>query len=128
VAAIWAGGSPWLALPAMACVPLAVLLAADRYRSLGHAVAGRHLVTRAGTLVRRRDALECDGIIGWNVHQGFFQRRSGLVTLTATTSAGRQRYVVTDVPLSMALSLATRAVPGLLGDFLAPADQALSHS
>jgi putative membrane protein len=120
--AIAAGSSRWLALPAIASVPVAVLLAGDRYRSLGHAVAGRHLVTRAGTFVRRRDVLECDGIIGWNVRQTLFQRRGGLVTLAATTAAGRQRYAVTDVPLPMALALATGAVPGLLEDFLAPAD------
>ena len=116
--ALWSGASPWLGLVALVTIPLAVLLAADRYRSLGHAVAGRFLVTRAGSLSRRRDALERDGIIGWNLRQSFFQRRAGLVTLTATTAAGRQRYAVTDVPLAMAVSLGNRAVPGLLDDFL----------
>jgi putative membrane protein len=120
-AAVPAGAPLWLLLPAVASVPLAVLLAADRYRSLGHALAGSYLVTRAGSLSRRREVLECDGIIGWNVHQTFFQRRAGLVTLAATTAAGRQRYRVTDVPLPLALSLATRATPGLLADFLGPA-------
>ena len=118
--AISLGASPWLAPAALLGVPVAVLLAVDRYQSLGHAIAGRYLVTRAGSLYRRRDVLECDGIIGWNVRQTFFQRRAGLATLTATTAAGRQRYAVTDVPLSLALSLASRALPGLLDDFLAP--------
>jgi putative membrane protein len=116
--AISRGATPWLAPVAVLTVPVAVLLAVDRYRSLGHAIAGRYLVTRAGSLYRRRDVLECDGIIGWNVRQTFFQRRAGLATLTATTAAGRQRYAVTDVPLSLALSLASRALPGLLDDFL----------
>jgi putative membrane protein len=118
--AIWSGAPQWLALPAMATLPVAALLAADRYRSLGHAIAGRFLVTRRGSLDRRRDVLECDGIIGWNVRQTFFQRRSGLATLTATTAAGRQRYAVTDLPLSMAVLLGNRASPGLLGEFLEP--------
>lgn len=118
--AIWWGAPRWLAVPAVLAVPVAAMLAADRYRSLGHALAGSFLVTRAGSLERRRDVLECDGIIGWNVRQTFFQRRAGLATLTATTAAGRQRYAVTDVPLSMALPLANRALPGLLGDFLVP--------
>jgi len=117
--AIWFGAPRWIALPAIATIPVAVLLAADLYRSLGHALAGNCLVTRAGSLGRRRDVLECDGIIGWNVRQSFFQRRAGLATLTATTAAGRQAYAVTDVPLSVALSLAHRAVPGLLRDFVA---------
>jgi putative membrane protein len=117
-------GAPlWLGIAALLTVPVAAALAADRYRSLGHAIAGSFLVTRAGTLDRRRDMLECEGIIGWNVRQTFFQRRAGLATLTATTAAGRQRYAVTDVPLSLALPLADRAVPGLLGDFQAPTEQ-----
>jgi len=117
--ALWWGASPWVGLAAVLSVPVAVMLAADRYRSLGHALAGGFLVTRAGSLYRRRDVLECDGIIGWNLRQTFFQRRAGLATLTATTAAGRQRYAVRDVPVPMALSLAERALPGLLDDFLA---------
>ncbi len=118
-AAIAAGAPAWLAAPAVLTAPVACLLAADRYRSLGHAIAGRYLVTRAGSLYRRRAVLECDGIIGWNMRQTFFQRRAGLATLTATTAAGRQGYAVTDVPLTMALSLADRAMPGLWDEFLA---------
>ena len=118
--AIAYGASQWLALPALVTVPVAAMLAVDRYRSLGHALAGSALVTQHGSLDRRRDVLECEGIIGWNVRESFFQRRAGLATLTATTAAGRQRYVVSDVPLPLALSLGNRALPGLLGAFLAP--------
>jgi putative membrane protein len=121
--ALWFGAPAWLLLAALLTVPAAALLAADRYRSLGHAIAGGFLVTRAGSLDRRRDMLECDGIIGWNVRRTFFQRRAGLATLTATTAAGRQRYAVTDVPLSLALPLANQALPGLLTDFLIPSPQ-----
>ena len=115
---IWAGASSWLALPALLTVPVAAILAADRYRSLGHALAGNTLVVRQGSLDRRRDVLECEGIIGWNLRESFFQRRAGLATLTATTAAGRQQYAVPDLPLPMALSLGNRALPGLLGAFL----------
>jgi putative membrane protein len=73
---------------------------------------------RQGSLDRRLDILECEGIIGWNLRESFFQRRAGLATLTATTAAGRQQYVVTDIPLPLALSLGDRALPGLLGPFL----------
>jgi len=119
-AAIWAGASAWLALPALLTLPVAAILAADRYRSLGHALAGNALITRQGSLDRRLDVLECEGIIGWNLRESFFQRRAGLATLTATTAAGRQQYVVSDLPLSLALSLGNRALPGLLGAFLVP--------
>ena len=125
--AISAGAPRWLAVPALLSVPAGFMLAADRYRSLGHAVAGRYLVTRAGSLYRRRDVLECDGIIGWNMRQTFFQRRAGLMTLTATTAAGRQRYAVTDVPLAMAMSVADRSLPGLLDDLLVPETRGQSN-
>lgn len=118
--AIVSGAPQWVALPAVATVPVAAMLAADRYRSLGHAISGGWLVTRAGSLGRRRDVLESDGIIGWNVRQTYFQRGAGLATLTATTAAGRQGYAVMDVPLSMGVALGNRASPGLLGDFLEP--------
>ena len=116
----WSGGSWWLVPAAMMTIPVAALLAADRYRSLGHALSGGALVTQQGSLGRRRDVLACEGIIGWNFSQTFFQRRVGLATLIATTAAGRQRYAVTDLPMSMAASFGNRALPGLLGDFLEP--------
>ena len=117
------GVPPWLLFAALLTVPAAALLARDRYRSLGHAITGGFLVSRAGSLVRRTDVLECDGVIGWNVRRTFFQRRAGLATLTATTAAGRQRYAVRDVPLSLALPLADQALPGLLTEFLTPGAQ-----
>ncbi|MDQ6922097.1 MAG: PH domain-containing protein, partial [Candidatus Dormibacteraeota bacterium] len=73
-----------------------------------------------GSLVRRRSMLSCDGIIGWNLRQSFFQRRAGLATLVATTAAGRQQYAVQDVPLDEAVDVANRALPELLAPFLLP--------
>jgi putative membrane protein len=66
--------------------------------------------------------LACDGIIGWNLRQSFFQRRAGLATLVATTAAGRQRYAVLDVPLDEAVRLADRALPDLLAPLLTGPD------
>jgi putative membrane protein len=99
-------------------VPCGAALAYDRYRSLGHALVGRFLVARRGSVVRRRYMLDCDGIIGWNLTQSFFQRRLGLATLVATTAAGRQGYDVQDVTLDEAVRVADLAVPGLLTPFL----------
>ncbi|MFC4589156.1 PH domain-containing protein [Sphaerisporangium corydalis] len=116
--------SYWLGLPAwtwqttLVATVVAMPVAADRYRSLGHTIEGDHLVTRWGSLVRRRVALHRDGIIGWNVRRSFFQRRAGLATLTATTAAGGQGYSVWDVDLSEALRTADRGIPGLLTPFL----------
>jgi putative membrane protein len=99
-------------------LPLAVPLAADRYASLGHALADGYLVTRFGSLVRRRYMIGDSAVIGWNEQRSFFQRRAGLVTLVATSAAGRQRFDVFDVPAAEAVALADRLTPGLLTPFL----------
>lgn len=97
----------------------AALLGADRARSLGHALTGRWLVTRSGSLTRDRAMLERDGVIGVNVRSTFFQRRAGLCTLTATTAGGQEGYAVLDVEPAVALALADEVLPGLLAPFRA---------
>jgi putative membrane protein len=115
----WAIDAPaWLPVAALALLPMAAALAADRYRSLGHAIAEGRLVVRSGSLVRRRCAVAAEGIIGWNVERSFFQRRAGLATLVATTAAGHQHYDVQDVELGEAVRLAEELVPGLATPFL----------
>ena len=116
---VWlaAGIGGWGWLGAAVLVPLSVPLAADRARSLGHALSGDYLVTRQGSLVRRRVVLARDGVIGVNLRSSFFQRRAGLATLTATTAAGRQGYRVPDVAEAEAVALADTLVPGLLEPF-----------
>ena len=113
-----AGG--WAA-PLLAGAPLllvgAVALGLDRYRALGHAVTARHLVTRHGSLDRRRVMLDRDGIIGWKVEQSLFQRRAGVATLVATTAAGAQHYDVVDVPLAQAYAVLAEVSPDLFAEF-----------
>ncbi|MEV8409912.1 PH domain-containing protein [Streptomyces niveus] len=82
---------------AVVLVPGAVALALDAYRSLGHGLSGGYLVARSGTVRRSTVALQRGGVIGWTVKQSYFQRRAGLVTLTATTAAGEGAYHVFDV-------------------------------
>jgi putative membrane protein len=95
------------------------LLAADRFRSLGHDVVAGRLVARRGSLVRRRCALSCDAVIGWAIEETWFQRRAGLATLRATTAAGAQRYDVQDIEAGAAVGIAEQMVPGLLAPFRA---------
>ncbi|HKR50409.1 MAG TPA: PH domain-containing protein [Pseudonocardiaceae bacterium] len=109
---------PWVAWATLGLLPVAVLLALDAYANLGHALTGRYLVTRHGAGVRATVALQRSGVIGWTVSQSFFQRRAGLVTVTATTAAGDGAYRVIDVRTADGLAVAERAVPGLLGPFL----------
>ncbi|WP_274557021.1 PH domain-containing protein [Streptomyces spiramyceticus] len=103
---------------AVVLLPVAVLLALDAYRALGHGVSGDYLVARSGTVRRTTVALQRGGVIGWTVKQSVFQRRAGLVTLTATTAAGEGAYSVYDAAEGEGLAFADAAVPGLLGRFL----------
>ncbi|MET9799966.1 PH domain-containing protein [Streptomyces sp. NPDC006368] len=103
---------------ALVLLPLAVALALDAYRSLGHGISGGYLLTRSGTLRRATVALQRGGVIGWTVRQSYFQRRAGLITLTATTAAGAGAYHVHDADESEALRFAADAVPELLEPFL----------
>jgi putative membrane protein len=121
LAVLWwlADWPAWVPLSGLLALPAAVALAADRARSLGHAVTGGHLVVRQGSVVRRRSALARDGIIGWHLRQSIFQRRAGLVTVIATTAAGRQHYSLPDVPVAASVPVVDRTTPGLLDPFLA---------
>ncbi|MFE4614609.1 PH domain-containing protein [Streptomyces sp. NPDC056747] len=105
---------------AVVLTPLAVLLALDAYRGLGHGVSGAYLVTRSGTVRRKTVALQRSGVIGWNVKQSYFQRRAGVLTLTATTAAGEGAYAVHDAGETQGLTFAAEAVPDLLAPFLEP--------
>ena len=108
----------WAVAASLVLLPVAAALAADRYRSLGHRLTGGWLITRTGTLVRRRCVLSTDGIIGWRIHQSWFQRRQGLVSLAATTAAGHQHYVAHDIPAADAIALAGSATSQLMTPFL----------
>jgi putative membrane protein len=115
---IWlAGASVWFLVIGGAVLVVSVPVGLDRYRSLGHALVDGYLVTRFGSLVRRRAVLGCTAVIGWNMKSTFFQRRLGLTTLTATTAAGRQGYSVWDIDPHDGLALADAVTPGLLSPF-----------
>ncbi|AEN09280.1 MULTISPECIES: PH domain-containing protein [unclassified Streptomyces] len=109
----------WTALGCAAvAVPVAVALALDAYRSLGHTLSGGYLVTRSGTLRRSTAALQRAGVIGWTLRQSWFQRRAGLIAVTATTAAGAGAYTARDADATEGLLFAAEAVPGLLEPFL----------
>jgi putative membrane protein len=116
--AAFLGWAWWLLVPAALSWAVGAWLAHDRYRRLGHALTADHLVLQRDSFRGRRDALQRDGIIGWNMRQTLFQRRAGLVTLTATTAAGKQAYHAVDIPEELAVALADEAVPGLLTAFV----------
>lgn len=108
----------WVCVLAAATVPVAGALAADRVAALGHTLTDGFFVVRSGSLDRRREALELDGVIGWNLRSTWFQRRAGLTSLTATTAGGRQAVTAIDVPEAGAVEVALAATPDLLRPFL----------
>jgi putative membrane protein len=108
----------WLAVPAPLALGVGAFLAHDRWRALGHGLVDDHLVARSGSLNRRREALHTPSVIGWTFTSTYFQRRAGLVDLTATTAGGRQRVTVLDLDDEVSTDLATAATPGLLEPFL----------
>ncbi|MEV5718636.1 PH domain-containing protein [Amycolatopsis mediterranei] len=108
---------------AVVALPVAVLLALDAHRGLGHGSRGRYLVLRAGSVRRSTAVLSRDGVIGWTVKQSVFQRRRGLATFTATTAAGAGAYAIRDADAAEGLAFAVGAVPGVLAQFAsAPAE------
>jgi putative membrane protein len=110
----WPG---WLFLLVLPLVVAAWFLGLDRYRGLGHLVTVDHLVSRGGSLDRRRVVLARTGVIGWKVRQSFFQRRAGVVTLVATTAAGQQHYDLVDLPPERAYELIAELSPELVAQF-----------
>ncbi|MFI9841263.1 PH domain-containing protein [Nonomuraea sp. NPDC051941] len=108
----------WLWLAGVATLPVTVFLAVVAYRSLGHTIVGRYLVTRCGLLTRSTDALQRRAVIGWKLRQSLLQRRLGLITVIATTAAGYGRYRAPDMDVRTGLAFADEAAPGMLSPFL----------
>lgn len=108
----------WMWQVALGLVPFAAVVGWDRYRNLGHAIVGRYLVSRSGSLSRSTVAIRREGLIGIVVSRSFFQRRGGLITVVAPIAAGKGAYSVVDVDESAGLAMAERAAPGLLTPFL----------
>ncbi len=113
-----APGSVAMAGAAAALAVAAVWTAVDSYSSLGHTIDGAYLVTRRGSVRRSTVRLQRSGIIGWRIRQSVLQRRLGLITVEATTAAGRRHYAVVDADEHEALDLAAEVVPDLLEPFL----------
>ncbi|WP_410600674.1 PH domain-containing protein [Amycolatopsis sp. lyj-90] len=108
----------WMWQVALGLLPFAVLVGWDGYRNLGHAIVGRYLVSRSGSLARATVAIRREGLTGIVISRSFFQRRGGLITVTAPIAAGRGGYQVVDVGESAGLAMAEQAAPGLLTPFL----------
>ncbi|MFC6715032.1 PH domain-containing protein [Branchiibius cervicis] len=96
----------WVAYAAPILLPAAALLAWDRARRLGHAIAGDYLLSRTGGLGGAMHVVRTDGTVAVVMRRSYFQRRQGVASVELATAAGAQGYTVLDVPLAQATSLA----------------------
>lgn len=119
VGLVAAGAPVWVLVVPAVVLGVAVALAFDRTRSLGHALVAGHVVTRSGSLLRRRDALADAHVIGWTFQDTWFQRRAGLTTLAATTAGGRGKVEALDIPSADAVGVASAVTPDLVAQFTA---------
>lgn len=121
----WLSWPWWIVGAVFGGTGLLSLLAAElSFRNLGHGLTPEHVVSRSGAFQRQRVVLERAGIIGWVVHQSFFQRRRGLADLLATTAAGPEVVTVSNIPLPWAIELASQTTPNVVDQFRSAREEA----
>lgn len=114
----WFTGPFWLVFVALGLSVAAIPLALDRYEQLGHASDGRRLSVRSGSLTRRQQIIEHRAVVGWRLHQSYFQRRKSLMTLTIAVGAGDGGYQALDLSEEDAIRLAKSVEPKWITPFL----------
>jgi putative membrane protein len=100
--------TPWAIATALVLVALAVPLALDRSRQLGHAYDGRRLALRGGSLVRRWSELDPAGVVSFELRSSPGQRRAGVCTLTVHLGQGAGSRRALDLGQEQALALLGR--------------------
>ncbi|MFB9723701.1 PH domain-containing protein [Planobispora longispora] len=118
-AAVAESGFWWgLMAAALLLAALGVPLGLDRYRSLGHTYDGSHLSVRSGSLRRSQAVVERRAVVGWTLSQTWFQRRAGLVTVTAGVGAGTGGYAAVDVGEAAGTGFVAEVTPDWLAPFV----------
>ncbi|SDH31379.1 putative membrane protein [Sinosporangium album] len=122
--ALTGGGWGWWAATviASALALLGVPLGFDLYRSLGHAYDGVRISVRSGSLRRAQAVIERRAIVGWTIEQTWFQRRAGLLTVTAGVGAGSGGYAAIDVAETDGVAFTADVTPDWITPFLLPRD------
>jgi putative membrane protein len=104
-------GAFWAVPVAALFVVLALALALDRYRQLGHAFNGRRLALREGSLRRRWSELNPEAAVAFEVSSSPGQRRAGVCTLTLHLGQGAGSRRALDVGEGEATALLGRVWP-----------------
>jgi putative membrane protein len=87
----------WVLVAGIVLTALGVPLGLGRYAALGHAAGTASFAVRSGWAVREQAVLQRRAVVGWQVHQTFFQRQAGLATVVAAVGAGRGGYAAIDM-------------------------------
>jgi putative membrane protein len=108
----------WAAALSLVATALAVLLALDRYRQLGHAYDGRRLALRAGSLHRRWSELDPDAAVSFEIVTSPGQRRAGVATVRVHLGQGAGSRRALDIGDEQAAALLRRMRPQLFEPIL----------
>lgn len=109
----------WAAAVAGAAAALAVPLALDRYRQLGHRLDGRRLVVREGSLLRRWTCVDPAAVVSYEVRRSPGQARAGLCTVVLHLGQGAGSRRLLDVGEAQARALLAALDRPLLGPLAA---------
>jgi putative membrane protein len=104
----------WAIALALVLSALAVFLALDRFRQLGHAFDGRRLTLREGSLRRRWSEVDPAGVVAYDVRSSPGQRRAGLCTVTVHLGQGAGSRRALDAGEGQAATLLAALEPRLL--------------
>ena len=94
---------------------VAVAVALDRYRQLGHAFDGRRLSVRGGSVHRRWSEFDPSAAVAYDLRSSPGQRRAGLCTLRIHLGQGAGSRRVLDLGEAQAGTLLDGLDPPLLG-------------
>ena len=108
----------WAAALSLVATALAIPLALDRYRQLGHAYDGRRLLLRAGSLHRRWSELDPDAAVSFEVVTSPGQRRAGVATVRVHLGQGAGSRRALDIGEEEAATLLRTVRPQLFEPLL----------
>ncbi len=116
-------GFLWAALAAAAVAVLALLVALDRHRQLGHRFDAGRLALREGSLQRRWSELDPDAAVAFEVRSSPGQRRAGVCTLTLHLGQGAGSRRALDLGEEQATTLLAQVRPQLFEPLVAAPKQ-----
>jgi putative membrane protein len=114
----------WAAAVALGVAILAVPVALDRYRQLGHRLEGPRLALRGGCLLRRWSEVDPTGIVAFELRRSPGQRRARLATVHVHLGEGAGSRRALDIGEEQARELLGALQPQLFEPLLAGAKRA----